>query len=382
MLHVVGGLGMGGIETWLMYLLRRADRREVAMDFLSKRRRETVYDREARERGATLHPMPSTSDRRAWGAALARVLREHGSYDVVHVHRRHVATPLRVARRAGVPVRVVHSHNAVPRRGLARLPGAGFRGRFARRHATLGLACSGRAAEVVFGAGWRRDPRLRVLPYGIDFAPFAEPVDRDAVRRELGVSPQARLVVHVGRLHPQKNHAFLLEVAARLRRELPDVHLLLVGDGALRAELEARARALGLGGGVTFAGLRREVAPLLRAADAFAFPSRWEGLGIAVVEAQAAGLPVVCSEAVPEESTVVPELVTRLPLGDPGPWVGALGRALAAPPPLAAERALARVCDSPFEVARGLEALLALYRENLGRTGDDGSTPRAAPAAG
>ncbi len=356
---------MGGIETWLMYLLRRADRREVAMDFLSKTKRETVYDREARERGATLHPMPPTSDRRAWAREFARVLREAGPYDVVHVHRRHPGAPLRVALRAGVAVRVVHSHNAVPPRGIGRLPGAGAARRFALRHATLGLACSGRAAEAAFGRRWRRDPRLRVLPYGIDFAPFAQPAEREAVRRELGVPAEARVVAHVGRLHPQKNHLFLLDVLAGLRREVERVHLLLVGEGELRRELEARARALGLGGAVTFAGLRRDVPRVLRAADAFAFPSRWEGLGIAVVEAQAAGLPVVCSPAVPEESTVVPELVTRLALGDPEPWVRTLRAALAEPPPVSPARALERVRASPFEVRRGLAALLSHYRAGL-----------------
>ena len=373
---------MGGIETWLMYLLRRADRREVAMDFLSKRRRETVYDREARERGAVLYPMPSTSDRRAWAAELARILREAGPYDVVHVHRRHAELPLRVACAAGVPVRVVHSHNAVPPRGVARLPGAGLRRRLARRHATLGLACSGPAAEAAFGPNWRRDARLRVLPYGIDFEPFSAAVDRAALRRELGVPADARLVVHVGRLHPQKNHAFLLEVFAGLRRELPGAHLLLVGDGELRGELERRVAALGLAGAVTLAGIRRDVARVLRAADTFAFPSRWEGLGIAVVEAQAAGLPVVCSEAVPEESRVVPELVTRLALGDPTPWVRALRRALLAGGAVPAERALERVRASDFEAGRGLAALLSLYREGLCREGLRGGPPRARPGGG
>lgn len=371
MLHVVGGMDVGGIETWLMYLLRRADRRVVAMDFLGKAKREGAYDAEIRALGASVYPMPTPSRGAAWRRAFARLLRERGPYDVVHVHRRHVRDPLLVARRAGVRVRAIHSHNAAPLELRARSTLGRWTPRLHRllsqHHATLRLACSERAAEAVYGEGWRRDPSVHILPYGIDLAPFAEDVDPAAVRAGLGLPADAFVVGNVARLHAQKNHAFLLEVFAEVARREPAARLVLVGDGELRDAIRARIAELGLGDRCLLTGVRSDVPRLLRAFDVFAFPSRWEGLGLVGVEAQAAGVPLVRSTAVPPEIDVVDELVTTLPLeAGPGVWADAI-LARREKPPLPPGAALAAVRRSPFDLDRALELLTELYRSQLER---------------
>jgi glycosyltransferase involved in cell wall biosynthesis len=202
-----------------------------------------------------------------------------------------------------------------------------------------------------------------VLYCGIDLEPFRQEVSREAVRQELGIPKDAPVVGHVGRFTPQKNHAFLLQIAAEVVKMRPDVRFLLVGDGPLRPQIEARARELGIAGNAIFTGVRSDVPRLmLGAMDAFIFPSLWEGLGLVVVEAQAAGLPCIVSEWVPAEATVLPEGVERVPLsGGQGQWVLALVQALE-------HRELDRgastdlVAASAFSIVRSAHALEELYR--------------------
>jgi glycosyltransferase involved in cell wall biosynthesis len=171
-------------------------------------------------------------------------------------------------------------------------------GRWVRDAATIGLAASAQAAEDLFGNRWRDDPRWRVLSYGIDLTPFAASPQRDRVRAGWGLERDAVVLGHVGRFEPQKNHAFLLEILAAARRIDPRVRPLLMGDGPLRPWVERRAAELGLR--AVFTGSRGDVPRLmLGAMDAFVFPSRFEGLGLAMVEAQAAGLPVIAADVHP-----------------------------------------------------------------------------------
>lgn len=228
-----------------------------------------------------------------------------------------------------------------------------------RRYATHTLAASHDAGIWIFPPPAERDGGSRVLSYGIDLTPFGEQVDEGKIRAELGILRNAPVVGHVGRFDPQKNHAFLLDVAAEVRRRGRDVHFLLIGDGPLRGEMEQKAVQMGLGGAVHFAGIRRDVPRLMKGAmDLFLFPSLWEGLGIVVVEAQSAGVPCVISDAVPEEAAFDPRLVHRLPLAESaGFWAEKVCSVLDAPlpqPPLPAE-------GNPFSIERCVTELSAIY---------------------
>ena len=135
---------------------------------------------------------------------------------------------------------------------------------------------------------------------------------RAKVRKDLGI--ENKLVIgNVGRLCYQKNQEYLLEVFAKLQSQRSASVLLLIGEGELKAELQQKTEQLGVADKVIFYGVTDKVQELLWAMDEFAFPSRFEGLGIVVVEAQAAGLPVICSDNVPDEA-VVTDLVQKVKL--------------------------------------------------------------------
>jgi glycosyltransferase involved in cell wall biosynthesis len=231
-------------------------------------------------------------------------------------------------------------------------------------HATLGFAASREAAASLFGTRWQADPRWRVLHYGIDTAPFGEErPDRAAVRAELGLPADAFVVGHVGRFAPQKNHRFLIDIAAELARREPSFRLLLVGEGGLRPAVEQRVAELELGDRVVFAGSRSDVPRLMRGAmDVLVLPSLSEGLPVVGIEAQAAGLVAVVSDVVTPELDLVPGLVRRVSLDAPASvWAEALLGVRVGQPTADPREALRAVEQSSFSIRASVESLERSY---------------------
>jgi glycosyltransferase involved in cell wall biosynthesis len=234
--------------------------------------------------------------------------------------------------------------------------------RWLSKYATLGLGCSSNATEALFGKGWAQDDRRRVYYCGLDPQRFAAPVESTALREALGVPAGRRVVAHVGRFEPLKNHELILQTARELLRTRTDVHFLFVGEGGTRDQMMGRARELGVADHATFTGARSDVPQILNGAvDAFMFPSQREGLPMSVVEAQTAGLPVVMSDVITPEVEVLAPLVQRLSLASPpSAWASALATALAAPrmDQAAARRAIEA---SDFNINAGVRELERMY---------------------
>jgi glycosyltransferase involved in cell wall biosynthesis len=364
-LHVVARMNRGGVETWLMQVLRNLDPLRVRMDFLVTQAEPGHYDAEIAALGSAVLPCESPSNPPRFARRLLALLRERGPYDVLHSHVHHFSGfVLGVARRAGVPVRVAHSHLDTRRldgeAGIARrLYLAGMRAAL-RRYATHGLAVSDAAAAALFGERWRDDRRWEVARCGLDFGAFRGAAEAAAVRAELGVPRDAFVLGHVGRFDEQKNHPLLIRIAAAVIRREPRARLVLVGDGPLRPLVEAYAERLGIREQVVFGGIRADVPRVLRSFDVFVFPSLREGLPLVGLEAQAAGLPIVLSDAITRELVVVPELFTWRSTEDPvESWAEAV--LSAARRRVDASDAVAALEQSEFSLSRSLSGLLDVY---------------------
>lgn len=372
-LHVVGGMVRGGIETWLMHILRHIDRDRFHMDFLVHRTDPCAYDDEIRSLGSRI--IPCTLDRwRPWAYAanFSRILREYGPYDVVHSHVHHFSGyVLRIAKQAGVPLCIAHSHNDTSaqeaKAGLYRQLYRRLTQSWISRYANVGLGCSNFAAADLFGSKWESDRRWQILYYGIDLTPFREAIDKEAIRRELGIPSDAFVIGHVGRFVEQKNHEFLIEIAAEVAQREPKMHLLLLGEGELRSQISRKVEQIGLSDRVTFAGTRPDIPHLMRGAiDVFLFPSLHEGLGLVLVEAQAAGLLCIISDVVPPEADLVKSLVQRLSLSQPASeWAKVLLTHRDAKFSIAQSDALAVVETSRFNINVSVKDLENIFLEAL-----------------
>jgi glycosyltransferase involved in cell wall biosynthesis len=230
-----------------------------------------------------------------------------------------------------VPVRIGHSHSTDRRTGsllamaMNRI-GLALNRPLARAFSTHGVGCSAEAEAALFGKRWREKAKYSIIHCGIDLAPFEADADGASWRGTLGIPLGAQVIGHVSNFSVAKNPLFLVEVAAAVFRRRQDAVLLLVGDGVLRPSVEQRCAELGIASRVIFAGISSHVPELMRSAmDVFVLPSVHEGLGIVLLEAQAAGLPCLASDAVPREASVLDGAVDFLPLAaGPEAWGSAV----------------------------------------------------------
>lgn len=320
-LHVVGAMNRGGVETWLMNILRKIDRQRFRMDFLVHTDRPASYDDEIAELGSDV--VPCLRPTQPWGYAqrLRRILRSRMPYDVIHSHVHHFSgLVLRIAEQEGIPIRIAHSHSDSAALDLA--AGVFRRGylwamtQWIAMFATHRIACSTNAGNALFRNCRHSTVPWRTLPCSIDLTPFGEPRTPE-VRQELGLPVEGFIVGHVGRLTRQKNQTFLLDVAAELVTRCRAVCMLLIGEGPLRLEVEQQIMSRGLSNHVRVLGSRSDVTRLMmNAMDVFVLPSLCEGLPLVMIEAQAAGLPCVVSDVVTTEADLVPGLVRRRSLSD------------------------------------------------------------------
>ena len=364
-LHVVGGMNRGGAETWLMNMLRRTDQTRIRLDFLVHTSESCAYDEEIRALGSHVIPCLHPHQPFTYAQNFRRIMDEYGPYDVVHSAVHHFSGyVLRLASQCGIGGRIAHSHDASPGDGHAFMRTGYLRlmKHWVNRFATAGLACSTPAAVALFGQEWQSDSRWKLHYPSADLAPFACMVDRSEVRHELGIPDDALVVGHVGRFDPQKNHTYLIEIAAELIRCQKNTRILLVGGGPLREEVETRVRKLGLDRYFVFAGLRSDVPKLmLGAMDCFLLPSLHEGLPLVAVEAQAAGLPLIMSDEITSEALLPTSSALRISLSrSPAVWANAILRMCNVPRVTSAE-ALAAIANSAFNIERVHGELEKLY---------------------
>jgi glycosyltransferase involved in cell wall biosynthesis len=332
-LHIFGTMDRGGAEMRTLDVMRYSDRERFQFHFLTLTGKSGQLDDEIRALGGEVHPLPL-------GMTFASRLRhflQRGRFDAVHSHVQYSSGfMLRQAQKEGVPVRIAHFHCTDDGRGhgLRRRLQRRVMCRWIDRHATNILAVSRGAMAASWKADWESDPRCRVVANGVDLAPYAAPPDRPGVCREFGLPEDETLYIHVGRMAEPKNHVRLASIFAEVVRQDPRSRLLLVGAGGNEIERQTRAvlTQKGVAGRVTFTGLRCDIARLLKAADAMIFPSLNEGLPGAVLEACAAGTPVLASRIdVIEETAANFDSVATLPLDAPdSDWAAEARRVAAA----------------------------------------------------
>ena len=373
-LHVVESLDRGAIENWLLRMLRHARTRgdDVDWTFYCTLGRAGAAEQEARSLGARVvcSPVP-IGDKARFVRALRAELRR-GDYEVLHAHH-DLVSGVYLAAAWGLPLqrRIVHVHNAdenvlTPSRWKQRLYREPLR-RVCLALADRVVGISGHTLDTFLGGRARRAQRDRVLYYGLNPAPFERaPADRAAFRRQLELADDALILLFAGRIVPEKNPEFAVDVLAELRRLEPRAVAVFAGDGALQQAVRTRAEALGVAPHVRLIGWRNDLPEVMCASDVFILPhveEALEGFGLAVLEAQLAGLRLLLSEGVADDPLLATAVVRRLPLAaGAAAWAMAALDLLRGPAP-ARTAARGALAQSAMDMSRALDGLLALHRD-------------------
>ncbi|OBZ09820.1 glycosyl transferase family 1 [Bacillus sp. FJAT-27264] len=308
-LHVFGIMNCGGAETFIMNIYRNIDRNKIQFDFIVHSQDKGYYDDEIKALGGKKYVVPKFKGtnllnyRKAW----KDFFEAHSEYRVIHSHIRSTASVfLNTAQKNGLKT-IIHSHSTSSGGGLSgfvkdllQLP--------LRYITDYRFACSTDAGRWLFG---KKD--FSIIKNAIKVEDYIyNPEVRDIYREVLGIKDRY-VIGHIGRFYEPKNHFFIIDVFKSIHETDSNSVLLLVGDGNLRPEVENKIQELGLQNQVIFTGIRKDIPELLQAMDVFLFPSLYEGLGIVLIEAQAAGLPCVLSETLPSEVSIT-ELVKCISL--------------------------------------------------------------------
>ena len=316
-------MNRGGAETMVMNYYRHIDRSRLQFDFLVHRESPGIYEEEIRSLGGRIYRLPpiTLSGLAEYRKKVAEFFDAHPEYRLVHGHCSELGYWVyREAAARKLPFIAAHAHSSplgVDRNSLQRF----LLKHLMRPYLTHRFTCNELCGRWLFGRRGVRD--AIVVRNAIDAKKFRySPEVREQVRKEMGWD--GKLVVgHTGNFSWPKNHEFLLRVFRALLAVQPESLLVLVGSGGEGEEkIRAEAQNPEWGGKIRLLGGRDDVAALLQGMDVFAFPSWFEGFGIAMLEAQAAGLPVVASDRVPEDGAVAPGHVNFLSLREsPGAWV-------------------------------------------------------------
>jgi len=325
-LHIVGNMNMGGTETYLMNIYRNIDREKLQFDFLTYGRigEKDYYEDEIISLGGRVHKLPSISEMGYGGIVknLRKVLKK-AKYDAVHAHTMYNSGfAMIAAKKENVPIRITHSHTT--KKDLSASLKNKIYNKLMRsvinRKMTMCCACSKAAAEVMFTPE-AIEKKYKFMGNSVDFTKYFAVTDEEIanVRKEFGIPEDAKVLGHVGRFGKSKNHSFAVDVFKEYTEKYDnDSYMIFVGDGdkKVRAAVEEKVKEYELSDKVIFTGVRGDVPVIMGAMDVFVFPSVYEGLGIVLLEAQAAGLNCVVSENIQPEADLGIDMVHWINLSD------------------------------------------------------------------
>lgn len=251
---------------------------------------------------------------------LKEFIKNH-QYDIIHINSGALTQVLaccKAAKDAGSKCVIAHSHNAINKTGIKGIVYNNLKPLFVK-YADAWFACSRMAAESMFPDSILNNNRWVLIPNAIEMKNYAFNEEiREKYRKELGIENKY-VVGHVGRFNEQKNHRFLIDVFSKMISIKEDAVLLLVGEGALRSDIQRIVEEKGISDKVIFTGQRSDANNLMQAMDIFAFPSLFEGLGMVLIEAQVAGLKVIASDSLPKEAEISKNI--KFIESDPNLWV-------------------------------------------------------------
>jgi glycosyltransferase EpsF len=301
--QIVGKMNNAGVETVVMNYYRNIDRSKVQFDFFIDSDSKHPPIEEIKMLGGRAYIVSPYKNLLGYIIQVYRILRTN-KYKIVHSHLNTISVfPLMAAFFAGARIRIAHNHSTAvkgePKTILKKMLKP-----FAKVFATHYFACSEHAGRWLFGNDCVEEGKVTTIKNALELNKFKFSKSiRHSVRSELGIDNKF-VIGHVGRIVYPKNHDFLIDIFEQIYLRDKNTMLLLVGEGNLKDNILKKIKIRNLENAVVFLGVIDKIASIYQAIDAFVLPSLYEGFGMVGIEAQAAGIKLFCSEAVPEEVKV------------------------------------------------------------------------------
>lgn len=328
-LYFVDRLLVGGIQSFVSEIAKRIDKEKFQIDFLilddgNKYDLETELEKE----GINIYKLNGiwinkATDFFRYNRALDNFFKSHRDYNIVHLHSSSKSyIVLKKAKKYGIKTRIAHSHNIdfQTKNILKKIIGNLFKINL-RRYATDYYACSELAGKWLFGKKIIKTDKFKIINNAIDCSRFKyDEQIRNKIRKELKITENELLLGNVGRFSNQKNHEFLIDIFFEVYKERPNTKLLLIGTGEKEEQIKDKVKKLNIEKNVIFLGFSGKVNEYMNAMDIFVFPSKFEGLGIVLIEAQANGLHCFASKGVIPSEAKVTELLEFISLDNIEEW--------------------------------------------------------------
>lgn len=310
-LHVLGSLNRGGAETMIMNLYRELDKKKIQFDFVVHTNKKGDYTDEILKMGGRIFYVPKYKvvNHFKYKKAWRDFLKNHPEYKIIHGHVRSTASIyLNIAKKMG-RITIAHSHSISSGRGIKALIKNILQYRI-RYIADYFMGCSKQANIWLFGKKIAYSDKCYVLNNGIELDKFYFNEEiREEFRKKLKIKKDEILIGHVGRFSPEKNHNFILKCFSKIYNINYKYKLILIGDGKEKNKIISKYTNKEFMKNVIFTGSVNDVNDYMQAMDIFILPSKYEGLGMVLIEAQTSGLPCIASSNIPEEVNVSKKIV-------------------------------------------------------------------------
>lgn len=304
--QIIGKWVGGGVEAVVMNYYRNINRSKIQFDFICDEDSTNIPYEEIAKLGGKVIIIPPYQKTLKYHKELKKVLKEN-NYKIVHSHINTLSVfPLFAAKRAGVPIRIAHSHSTTNKKERKKNLLKSVLRPLSKVYATNYMCCSEFAGRWLFKDKAYDKGQVYLLNNAIELDKFKynEKV-RKNIRKELNIKEDTLVIGHIGRFVLQKNHDFLLDIFEKLQQSNDNSILVLVGQGPLMEKIKEKVATKGLNNKVMFLGQRNDAEKLYQAFDVFLLPSLYEGLPVVGVEAQASGLLCIFSDTMTKEAKVL-----------------------------------------------------------------------------
>lgn len=316
-LHILpGNMNMGGIESYLMNIYRNIDRKKVQFDFVVHSKDENYYEKEINKLGGVIYRLPIKANNvKNYEKELTNLLKNHKEYNTVHIHATYSFSYIeaKVCKSCNIKNVIFHSHNknAILKRKIYHYL---FKHKISN-YTTYNIACSFDAAKWMYKKNIIKNNLFSIWNNTINSSNFSYNKDaRLKIRRKYNIGEDTLVIGNVGRISYQKNPEKLINIFNEIHKQNPSSVLFMIGEGELKEKINKKIKLLGLEKNVFLIGNVDNVNEYLSAFDIFLFPTRYEGLGIVLIEAQASGLKCFTSDKVVPKETNITTLINYINL--------------------------------------------------------------------